>query len=109
MRQVQEKHQAKKKMLYYAFVDLGKAFDIVPREVVRWALRKLGVDEWLIRTVMTLYTEACTVVRTDARLSESWFASRVSTESTVVYCCHGCCFQRGEKWSCLPSFCMLMT
>ena len=32
MRQVQEKHQAKKK-LYYAFV-------------VRWALRKLGVDKW---------------------------------------------------------------
>ena len=51
MRQVQEKHQATKKKLYNAFVDLEKAFD-VPREVVRWALRKLGVDEWLIRTVM---------------------------------------------------------
>ena len=62
MREVHEKHQAKKKKLYYAFVDLEKAFDRVPREVVRWALRKLGVDEWLIRTVMALYTEACTVV-----------------------------------------------
>ena len=99
MRQIQEKHQTKKKKLYYAFVDLEKAFDRVPREVVRWALRKLGVDEWLISTVMALYTEACTVVRTDAGLSEGWFASRVSTESTVVCCCHGCCFQRGEKWS----------
>ena len=37
-----------------------------------WALRKLGVDEWLIRTVMALYTEACTVVKTDAGLSESF-------------------------------------
>ena len=53
-------------------MDLEKAFDRVPREVVRWVLRKLGVDEWLIRTVMALYTEVCTVVRTDARLSESF-------------------------------------
>ena len=29
------------------------------------------MDEWLIRTVMVLYTEACTVVITDAGLSES--------------------------------------
>ena len=27
MRQVKEKHQAKKKKLYYAFVDLEKAFE----------------------------------------------------------------------------------
>ena len=33
-------------------------------------LRKMGVDKWLIRTVMALYTEACTVVRTDAGLIE---------------------------------------
>ena len=30
------------------------------------------MDEWLIRTVMALYTEDCTVVRTDAGLSESF-------------------------------------
>ena len=39
---------------------------------MRWALQKLGVDEWLIRTHMALYTEACTIVRTDAGLSESF-------------------------------------
>ena len=57
--------------MYYAFVDLKKEIDRVPRAVVRWALRQLGVDEWLIRTVMALYTEDCTAVRTDAGLSES--------------------------------------
>ena len=72
MRQIQEKHQAKKKKLCYAFVDLEKAFDRVPREVVRWVLRMLGVDEWLIRTVMALYTEACTIVRTYTGPSESF-------------------------------------
>ena len=71
MRQVQVKHQPKKKKLYYTFVDLEKAFDRVLREVVRWALRKLGVDEWLIHTVMALYTESCTV-RTYSGLSESF-------------------------------------
>ena len=30
------------------------------------------MGEWLIRTVMTLYTEACTVVRTDAGLRQSF-------------------------------------
>ena len=64
-------------------MDLEKAFDRVPREVVRWALRKLGVDEWLIRTVMALYTEACTIVRTDAGLSES-FAVKVGLHQGSV-------------------------
>ena len=56
IRQVQENHQARKKKLHYIFVDLEKAFDRDPKEVVRWALRKLGVDEWLIRTVVAWYT-----------------------------------------------------
>ena len=73
MRQVQEKHrEKKKKKLYHAFVDLEKEFDRVPKEVVIWVLKKLGRDEWLIRTVMALYTVACTVLRTDAGLSESF-------------------------------------
>ena len=72
MRQVQEKRQAKKKKLYYAFVDLEKEFYRATREVMRWDLRKLGVDKWLIRTVMALYTEACTVVRTNAGQSENF-------------------------------------
>ena len=38
MRHVQEKFQAKKKKLYYVFVDLEEEFDIGPREVVRWVV-----------------------------------------------------------------------
>ena len=30
------------------------------------------MDEWLIGTVMALYTKACTIVRTDAGQSESF-------------------------------------
>ena len=50
--------------MYFGFVDLEKAFDRVPREVIRKAMRKLGVEECLIAAVMSMYTGAKTVVRT---------------------------------------------
>jgi len=46
VRQMQEKFRPKEKKLYFGFVDLEKAFDRVLREVIRWAMRKLGVEEW---------------------------------------------------------------
>ena len=45
VRQLQEKYPAANKRLYMAFVDLEKAFDQVPRKVIWWVLRKLGVEE----------------------------------------------------------------
>ena len=45
-------------------MDLEKAFDRVPREVISWAMRKLGVEEWLVSAVMSMYSSAKTVVRT---------------------------------------------
>ena len=62
VRQLQEKYLAKKKDLWMAFVDLEKAFDRVPREVVWWALRKLGVDEWIVTVIKSMYEDATTVV-----------------------------------------------
>ena len=59
-RQMQEKFSVKGKKLYFGFVDLEKAFDRVPREVIRW----VGVEEWLVSAVMLMYTGAKTVVRT---------------------------------------------
>ena len=44
VRQVQENFRVKGKKLYFGFVDLEKAFDRVSREVIRWAVRKLGVE-----------------------------------------------------------------
>ena len=45
-------------------MDLEKAFDRVPREVISWAMRKLGVEEWLVSAVMSMYIGPKTVVRT---------------------------------------------
>jgi len=32
--------------------------------VIRWAMHKLGVKEWLVSAVMSMYTDAKKVVRT---------------------------------------------
>ena len=45
VRQPQEKHLAANKPLYMAFVDLEKTFNQVPRDVIWWAMCKLGIDE----------------------------------------------------------------
>ena len=72
VRQLQEKHLAKSKSLYFAFVDLEKAFDRVPREVVRWALRRAGVVEYLVTAIMAMYEEPRTMMRTCVGDSESF-------------------------------------
>jgi len=51
--------------------------DRIPREVIRWAMRMLGVEEWLVSAVMTMYTGAKTVVRT-AYGSSNGFEVKIS-------------------------------
>ena len=67
-RQLQERYLEKKKKLSFASVDLEKAFDLVSREVVKWVMRKLGVDEWSIRAVMTMYRNSKSVIRVNNTL-----------------------------------------
>ena len=40
----QEKLITARKPLYFAFIDLQKAFDCVPRKVLWWSLRGVGVE-----------------------------------------------------------------
>ena len=42
---------------------MEKAFSRAPRELIRWALRKAGVEKWLVEIVMALYEGAETTVR----------------------------------------------
>ena len=46
-----------------ALIDLEKTFDRVPRKVISWALRKLGVEEWIVRLVQGMYANARSRVR----------------------------------------------
>ena len=54
-KQLQEKYIAANKRLVMAFVDLEKGSDGVPQKVIWWALRKFGVEEWIVRVVQGMY------------------------------------------------------
>jgi len=72
VRQMQEKHLEKKKELWMAFVDLEKAFDRVPWEVLWWSLRKKGVAEQLIEVIVSLYKGVKTAVKTKDGIGEEF-------------------------------------
>ena len=78
IRQLQEKFipmqdlNGKDRTLYFAFVDLEKAFDRVPRKVLWWAMRKVGIDEWIVRLVQAMYRNARSRVRVGSEYSEEF-------------------------------------
>ena len=72
VRQLQEKYIAANKRLYFAFVDLEKAFDRVPRKILWWALRSLGVEEWAVRVIQGMYSNARSRVRVNGQYSEEF-------------------------------------
>ena len=69
---LQEKYRAANKPLYFSFVDLEKAFDRVPREVLWWALRSVGVEEWAVRVIQGMYANARSRVRVNGQCSEDF-------------------------------------
>ena len=94
VRQLQEKYLGKKKELWMAFLDLEKAFDRVPREVVWWALRQMDVDGWLINAVKSMYKNAKTSVKVNGVGGRDFSgrggsSSRVRAQSTTLYHSYG--------------------
>ena len=70
LRQMQEKLLCKGKHLYFAFVDLEKAFDRVPRDILWWSLRKVGIEEWVVRVIKSMYHDAKSSVRVNGTYSD---------------------------------------
>ena len=89
VRQLQEKYLAANKRLYMAFVDQEKAFDRVPRKIIWWALRKLGVEEWNVRLVQGMYANARSQFNVGEGYSEEfevgWCSPRISTQPPLLF------------------------
>ena len=93
LRQVQEKH-IEKKELFHVFVDLEKAFDRVPREIIRLAFRRQKVPERLINMVMAVYVNASSKVRTSSGTSEQFWI-RVGGASGFIINSFAACVSNG--------------
>ena len=58
--------------LFMVFVDLEKAFDRVPREMIWWSLRRKGVLEREIKAIMEMHTNIETSIKVEYTRSESF-------------------------------------
>jgi len=69
VRQIQERYMRKSKEVWMAFVDLEKAFDRVPREILWWSLRQLKVDVGLVAVIKSMYDNVTTSVKVNDKVS----------------------------------------
>ena len=72
LRQLLEKYSVKK--MYIAFVIMRKAFDKVPTNFVWQIFRKLGLGEWLVKIVQSMYTSALSRVKVNGNFIDNFLA-----------------------------------
>ena len=72
IRQLQKKYLSVDKQLYIVFVDLEKAFDRIPRKGIWWAMRRLGVEKWIVKVFQGIYENVWSCVRVGEGLSEEF-------------------------------------
>ena len=82
--QLQKKYSTKKKNLYYAFVDLELDFDRVLRDAMWWALKKLGVEEWSVKIVQSMYRKAQSCVRINGPFSHDFLVQVELHQGSVL-------------------------
>ena len=79
VRMLMEKYREKKVDLHLVIIDLEKAYDRVPREVVWWCMRKRKIPERCIHIVQDMYEENQMYIRSSVGESKN-FAVKVGVK-----------------------------
>ena len=86
--QLQKKHLTATKPVYMPFVDLEKKpFDHVNESVIWWAMRKLGIDKWLMYLVQSMYKDVRSRVSVDDGYSEEFGVRDGVHRGSVLHNC----------------------
>ena len=70
VRRIMKKYEAPGRKLLMVYVDLEKAFDRDPREIIRWAPRRKEVMERKSKVIMEMYKDIETADRKESIRSE---------------------------------------
>ena len=85
MRRLQEEYHAKGKNCM-CFVDLDKVIDIAAKKMIEWAMRKKGIPEVLVKSVMSLYYGAKARVRVDSWMPDLFEGKVWMHQGSVLSC-----------------------
>ena len=80
---MQEKYREKDKKLYMCFMDLEKAFDKVPKSNAM-GTKKKGLQEILVKVVMSLYKDLKTKVKVRSEFSEQFYVAVVVYQGSIL-------------------------
>lgn len=83
LRQVYEKAWEFGQSVYTSFIDLEKAYDRVPRDLLWSVLREYGIDGQLLAAIQSLYDDCKSCVRINGHKS-AWFWVRVGLRQGCV-------------------------
>ena len=83
VRQLCEKYLAKRKDVFFAFMDLEKAYDRVDRDAMWDVLRIYGVGGRLLKAVRSMYADSKACVRVGDEMSD-WFSVEVGLRQGCV-------------------------
>ena len=92
LKKLHEEYHAKGKKVCMCFVDQEKAFSIVRRKVLEWAMMKKGISDVLVRFVMSVYEEAKKewILSCQRSLRLKWGCTK-DLCCRIFFCSCGCC------------------